>query len=388
MSLAEPLAAEPALSEAREGVGFPADLPALTGVRFLLAAGVAFFHYHLVWDVPDMAYTSLVERARLGLDVFFILSGFILAHVYLRQVGEGRYSHRRFLMARIARIYPMHLAALALFVAMVLVGMVLGAEVDRSALPWSDLWRAAAMVQAWSPDPRANQWNGPSWSLSAEWFAYLAFPAFAWLGMRLQRRPLLLLAVAAALFVSLDALYVAAYGRILPRAEEGLGILRIVPEFLFGVGLYRFGERLRPGRLGAVGFAAASGAVFIALMHVGADDRLIVAAAGPLVLSLALLSKAGADAALGRPWLLLAGEASYALYLLHMPILIAWRQAAQLLTDRPSAAPMALAEVLAVFALTLLAAIAAHLLWERPAREWIRRRAEGVGRGQAAASRA
>lgn len=48
------------------------------------------------------------------------------------------------------------------------------------------------------------EWNGPSWSLSAEWFAYLTFPAFAWAGLKLRRRPILLLALTALIFLALD----------------------------------------------------------------------------------------------------------------------------------------------------------------------------------------
>ena len=52
---------------------FPADLPALTSFRALLALGVALFHYHLLWAWTDAEVTGLFERARLGLDAFFIL---------------------------------------------------------------------------------------------------------------------------------------------------------------------------------------------------------------------------------------------------------------------------------------------------------------------------
>ncbi len=354
---------------------FPQSLPALTSVRFVLAAGVAFFHYHLVWPLDDMAVTHLLERARLGVDVFFILSGFILTHVYHRRASRGRYSHGRFLLARIARVYPMHLAALALFVAMVLAGQASGAGF-RTTYAWSDLAAAVALVQAWSPDPNPNPWNGPSWSLSAEWFAYLLYPAFAWAGLRLRSRPTLLLLLAGALFVGLDAIYAAAYGTILPRAEEGLGILRIVPEFLYGVALYRLGERAIVSRRGSVAFASVSAVVFLSLMHFGVDDRLIVLAAGPLVLSLALLSKREADGAFSRSWMLLAGEASYALYLLHMPLLIAWRYAASMVAGRAVTSPLPVAEALVLFVMTTVAALVAHILWERPARDWIRRFAD------------
>ncbi len=358
---------------APEPVGFPTDLPALTSIRFLLAAGVAFFHYHLLWTVQDTAATQLIERARLGVDVFFILSGFILTHVYQRQFAEGRYHHGRFLLARIARIYPMHLAALALFLVMVLAGRSFAPGFDAAVYPWSDLGRALALVQAWSLDPRPNAWNGPSWSLSAEWFAYLVYPAFAWLGWKLQRRPWLLLTLAGALFAGLDLAYAAAYGRVLPRAEEALGVLRIIPTFLYGVALYRLGERVQLSRRGALLFATGAAAGVLALLHIGADDRLIVAAAGPLVLSLAMLARPRAEGVLSSRTFVLLGEASYALYLLHLPLLIGWRYGAALLTGRSSTTPLPLPEVLGLFAITVAAAIVAHLLWERPARRWIKR---------------
>lgn len=56
--------------------------------------------------------TGLFERARLGVDAFFILSGVILTHAYDRDLTEGRFSYRRFLVARMARIFPLHLAVL------------------------------------------------------------------------------------------------------------------------------------------------------------------------------------------------------------------------------------------------------------------------------------
>lgn len=352
---------------------FPADLPALTSVRFLLAAGVAFFHYHLHWPFADTEATWLIERARLGVDVFFILSGFILTHVYHRQWLGGRYSHRRFLVARFARIYPMHAAGLALMLAMVFAGSMAGADYDAAAYGWADFLRAATLTQAWWISPPINQWNGPSWSLSAEWFAYLAFPVFAYIGFRLRERPWLLLAAAVVTFILLDVVYQAAFGRILPHAEEQFGVLRIAPEFLFGIGLYHLGRTVRLGARTASLAAVAAATLMLGLMHVGADDRLIVLAAGPLILTLALLSTAGGVGLLAHPAARLLGEASYALYLLHLPILIAWRNVAVMLDGRPATYAMPLWEVLAVFTITVGAAVVAHLVWERPARDAIRR---------------
>ena len=354
---------------------FPAELPVLTSLRFLLAAGVVLFHYHLTWSVAEPP-TGLIERARLGVDVFFILSGFILTHVYQAQWEQGRYRHGAFLVARFARVYPMHLLMLAFMVAMVTAAGLIGAEFDRKTLSPMGLFQSLLMIHAWFPTDVQNGWNGPAWSLSAEWFAYIAFPAFAWIGLKLKDRPLALIAIAGASFVALDLFYQAVFGKILPHAEDAMGMLRIIPEFLYGVGLYRLGQALAPSRRAAVFGAVVTAAAFFLLMHFSADDRLIVAAAGPLVLALALLTKAKADAPLARPWMVLAGEVSYALYLVHLPVMIAWKGVVAELTDQPSNYIMGAPEVTALFGLTLASAYVAHFLFETPARKWIRSRAE------------
>ena len=60
--------------------GYPADLRALTSLRAFLALGVVLFYYQLQWD-PALGFSPIIERSRLAVDAFFMLSGFILAHV-------------------------------------------------------------------------------------------------------------------------------------------------------------------------------------------------------------------------------------------------------------------------------------------------------------------
>jgi peptidoglycan/LPS O-acetylase OafA/YrhL len=351
---------------------FAEKLPALTSVRFVLALGVVLFHYQLQWSWDLTALTGILERARLGVDVFFILSGFVLTHAYRREMEAGSLHYPRFLMARLARIYPAHLAVLAFVLMMVGAARLMGADFDRSFYNPAGLATTVLLVHAWAPAWIVAEWNGPSWSLSAEWFAYLAFPLFAWLGLKLRERPGALLALSLAAFLGLDALYFAVFGDTVVHAEANLGVLRIIPEFLYGIGLYRLGQKLTPTRRQAIGAALAAGVLLLALMHLQADDRLIVAAAGPLVLGLALLSKAGVDGALARPWMIAAGEASYALYLVHMPALIAWKGAVSALGDRPSSYDLGRWEVGGLLAVTIAAAFALHYVVERPARAWIR----------------
>ncbi len=366
------------------GAPFPQALPALTSVRFILALGVVLFHYQLQWSWDVTPHTGVLERARLGVDVFFILSGFVLTHAYREALAQGRLHYGRFLAARFARVYPAHVAVLAFVGVMVGAAYAMGAQFDERLYNPLGLAATLLLVHAWFPGGFVAEWNGPSWSLSAEWFAYLAFPLYGWLGLRLRSRPGVLLALAATLFVTLDLAYQRVFSDILPHAEHRMGILRIVPEFLYGVALYRLGERLAPSRRLASLAALATAALVVVLMHVQADDRWIVAAAGPMLLALALLTKAGADRPLGRPWMLVGGEASYALYLVHMPVLIGWKGVVSALADRPSAYTLAGWEVAILLPMTLAAALAIHYLVEAPSRDGIRRLADRIWPSHAA----
>lgn len=353
---------------------FPERLPALTGIRFWLALGVVLFHYQLNLVPEGGTGLALIERARLGVDFFFILSGFVLAHVYGRQVRRGAYSHQRFLIARLARIYPAHVAMLAFMAALAGVAVVLGQPFDAHSYSPAGFLSAAALTHAWFQVTTPNEWNGPSWSLSAEWAAYLAFPLFAFIGLRRDRNPWLVLALAIALFVALDAYYRWRFGEILTHAEHVLGVLRIVPEFLFGIGLYEIGRRLRPtpwrARIGAI---VALGALLL-LMGFSADERLTVGVSGLVILSLGLLARSGSDRVFDHPLMREAGEASYALYLVHLPLLIVWKNGMAMLRGVDSSYRIAFWEAGVLLTITLAAAFALHGFWERPVRRWARRR--------------
>lgn len=362
--------------QAQFAAAFPQNLPALTSVRFFLALGVVLFHYQLQWPWDAMAVTGLLDRARLGVDAFFILSGFVLTHAYREAVARRRLDYRRFVVARFARIYPAHLAVLVFVVIMVTGASALGAEFDRNLYNPLGLLLTLLLVHAWMPDLVTAEWNGPSWSLSAEWFAYLAFPLYAWVGLKLARRPWLIIGLAALAFVALDRLYLALFADTVVHAELNLGVLRILPEFLYGIGLYRLGERITLDRRVAIGAAWMAAAALLALMHGKADDRLVVAAAGPLILALALLSKAAAEGPMAGRTLLLGGEASYALYLVHMPLLIAWKGTASALAGSDSKYILSWWEVGVLLAISISVAIALHLFVEGPARAWIRRRSD------------
>ena len=76
-------------------VGYPAHLVSLTRLRFFAALWVVFYHWRAPWDFDVDTVTQLLAMGRFGVDLFFILSGFVLAHVYLLAREEGRFDFAR-----------------------------------------------------------------------------------------------------------------------------------------------------------------------------------------------------------------------------------------------------------------------------------------------------
>ena len=90
---------------------------ALTPLRGLAALLVATFHYTLEMELEP--YTFFLSNGYLWVDFFFVLSGFIMMHVYVDEFGKGvrPSGYRSFIVARLARIYPVHFVILLTFVA-------------------------------------------------------------------------------------------------------------------------------------------------------------------------------------------------------------------------------------------------------------------------------
>ncbi len=352
-------------------MGYPKDISSLTRVRFFAALWVVLFHWRTTWAVDVDRYTGLLESGRYGVDIFFVLSGFVLAHVYFRKVEARQFDYGKFLVARLARIYPLHIAVFGFVGLMVVVSAMLGIATEKGMFPLGHILPNVLLIQAWGFTPGAT-WNVPAWSISAEWFAYLMFPLFALLGLRFARRPFLGLALGLLLFFAFDRLYLALIGSPLPSATDNLGILRIVPEFLIGFMLYLIGRRTSPlPRWLRNGGLALTILALVLAAHWRLDARLIALLSIPLVYDLAELSKI-TPAKLWRfdPTIYL-GRVSYSIYLLHVPFFMAVYNVMQDLlgwVDGPLSTPVMLA-VLAVF---LPVSMASYHLVETPARVHVR----------------
>src|ERR1035437_252958 len=92
------------------------EIKSLTGVRGIAACSVMF--YHLSHIRPFAQYNfRIVSKGYLCVDLFFVLSGFVMALVYSKTFQHGctKRDYRKFLFNRMARVFPLHLAVALFF---------------------------------------------------------------------------------------------------------------------------------------------------------------------------------------------------------------------------------------------------------------------------------
>ncbi|MGH6989525.1 MAG: acyltransferase family protein [Stellaceae bacterium] len=306
----------------------------LTPLRGIAALAVLLVHA----GVPFHGY--------LGVDLFFILSGFVLMHAYGEI--EPRRGYWSFLKARLARIYPVHLVVLALLLP----------AFGRSGFGLHGLLASLFLMQS----PWYHRcWNFVSWSISAEWHAYLVFPFIAVL-----LRPRSKAALIALLCACGVGIVVFQYAAPKANVTDTPWILwRLLPEFVAGMVLYR----IRAARLiGSDGMVVTGAVAIIALQIFGVGD-----AATILVMPLLLLGAANDETRFARilDWrpLRYLGEISYSVYMIQMWVQIV---TLTLLQELFPALPNWIANA-AFVPLTILLAIPLSRFVEYPARDWIKR---------------
>ena len=350
----------------------PGGIPQLTGLRGIAALWVFAMHVSVIARHTDLHDVLRIFGAagHLGVDVFFVLSGFVLAFNYGdRQLHRSIARWGAFLWKRLARIYPLHLAALALVPIAMLAMMAIDVPFARlEVLSAGGLLHNLALTHAWSM-PIERTWNVPSWSISAEWAAYLAFPMVAALAQR-ACSPLVLKVLVGALLIALWAvLQFGEYG-----GAMAYGMPRIAAEFSVGVLLHRLW--VLQGRPCSPSWDRLTTAVLILLVAGGNLVSIFVWSRAPILygpmlaclLIYGLARSAGPLARmLAQPAWLYAGAVSYAFYLVHWTVISCARSVLMEFALHEDA----MAVAIAVGVTALVAAALAHWLYrsiERPAR--------------------
>lgn len=309
----------------------------LTGLRIAAAAWVVVFHFHFT-PLPGVGEVTsvlgpLVTSGALGVDLFFVLSGFVIAHTYLDKLGPALRLRAtgRFVRARASRIWPAYAVVFHLFGLWLLVRLVFGSDPQiafQSVQPVVGVgeWvQQLFMVQLWDqPFFDGASWVGPTWSISAEWLAYLLFPLAALLFFRLRRLPVALLAAGA---LALMTPMVMAYAHDGEPYYPWSWAVRILCGFGAGVLVQLAVRKLRwtsDVRRRASVLAAAL-PVLIAVGLVGGEffgpgRGGVVIALFPLLVGALALADRGPAMLLSMPWAVTGGRLSYSLYLVHIPM--------------------------------------------------------------------
>jgi len=141
------------------------ELRALTGLRGVAGTTVALAHFQQF--SPDGAATFFVWHA--AVDLFFCLSGFTLSYVYRR--NEFQFS--RYLIARIARIYPLYVLTLIIAGAAWIIPFFVNPKTYPARSASVDFLLQLFMLNSWPVIGSGVHWNIVAWSISVEWFCYL-----------------------------------------------------------------------------------------------------------------------------------------------------------------------------------------------------------------------
>ena len=309
------------------------NLPLLTSARFFAASAVLLYHYfdlggdddsHIRSHAVDptarpvrrllQATMPFLKDGNLAVEFFFVLSGFVLTHVYFTRYAEGRFDYVDFIRRRVARIYPLHLLMLVAFVA---VGVVLSRLGTRSALfDVATIPNHLLLIHAWGFQD-VGTYNNVSWSISAEWAAYLTFPIFLWLAARRGIVAMLVgtILLAIGLVVGFDGT------QGLTHRTVDFGAVRIFATFPLGVASWLVFRRLvdRPPPPALAYLTTLLPVVaFVVGSVAGLPQGGLLFAMPPMVLGLALLDQSDRLRIFARPAWVYLGEISYGLYMVHM----------------------------------------------------------------------
>ncbi|MGN6497092.1 MAG: acyltransferase family protein [Tsuneonella sp.] len=136
---------------------------ALDSLRGVAALGVVFHHCRAFGYIASL---NMFAQGRLFVDFFFVLSGFVISAAYGKRLAEG-FSRTTFLFLRWGRVYPLHIAIIAVFVIAELLVM---RPVLHQPHSWFMALRAAFLLDGFFG--LGNFFNGVSWSISVEMVMY------------------------------------------------------------------------------------------------------------------------------------------------------------------------------------------------------------------------
>jgi peptidoglycan/LPS O-acetylase OafA/YrhL len=348
-----------------------AEIKPLTGLRGVAALLVATYHFRWIAAGPGYA---LFSRGYLWVDVFFVLSGFVMSMTY-GSVFSQRWSFadfRSFINRRLARIYPLYFVLTVMAVPFFLAFPYPGIDLRGSAFAVMVVANLT-LVAAWHV---CKNLIFPAWSVSAEFAAYLVFP-FLVPFLRDARR-MVILAVGAVTLLGLVAIFDQIDYREFASLRDGFDgrtvqpVFRCLGGFILGMICYKlYATRSFAAVTGSTAFGLSTFALFAAGSIAGVPDLVLYPLFPAMVLAVAADKGIVSRILSCRP-VYYAGLLSYSLYMLHVGFLPVSRVVHRVAFEHfPPVVAQALTIVVVYGSLGIAAAAAYHIV-EVPARRWLR----------------
>lgn len=355
----------------------------LDGMRGLAAVFIILDH------LTDVMKPPLFPGRYLAVDLFFLLSGFVIAHSYGDRL-RAEMSVRDFMLQRLVRLYPLY--ALGLVLGLIAILPTLRFAGSNT---WINLAIDTAAGALFLPNPSEfsiaegafSRLNGPSWSLSYELIANVLF-ALVVPHLSTRRLGVMIAGGAIAMAATVIHANTLALGWLLTESHVLNGLGRSIFGFFGGVAIYRvwqtgrFASLRPPGWLVLIALAVA-----LALPGNGSWHGVVALLCAWIMFPGLIL--AGAQATTGPGLLLVCanlGAASYAFYILQVPIIGIIKHFFGYVVGMPLSA-LGWMGVALVVAVVYISALVADALFDIPLRRWLRARVQHLVRARSASAR-
>jgi peptidoglycan/LPS O-acetylase OafA/YrhL len=307
---------------------------ALDFLRFLASLLIVVYHYGAESPMRIERFAQVFSRGFLATDFFLILSGYVLGRAYGASTLSGRLSTPQFWVRRAARVWPGHLAVLAMLVVLVLVLNAIGTDAHKpSRFAWDQLAPQALLVHAWGFP--SDGWNLPSWSLSALIVCYALFPSF-WRAVSKIRHAWLLPLLGLAILAAFEVLAETVFDQGLADLRFQFGVIRALPLFILGVCLARTVDMRWPSEKAAHALLWGGVALLVItqpLDRYALPDPLLFDAPSLLAIAMIVLGAGRLPVKRPRQWIEEGAKLSFALFITHIFVGVIYWSAVHKLID-------------------------------------------------------
>jgi peptidoglycan/LPS O-acetylase OafA/YrhL len=303
---------------------------ALDSWRGICATMVMVYHFAFA---SHLYTVDIIRNAFLFVDFFFVLSGFVIAINYQERLMSG-FGIGRFMMLRLGRVWPLHVAILALYIiielfliASPMMADVVGREpFGEERFSVEAIFTNLLLIHSLPGVHENVTWNGPSWSISVEFYTYLIFAAGLWIVSKLPRPNVWLILGLIGILVCAPVIIYMFGGRQNIFLTTGGGLIRCVFGFAAGVSASMLFTHFRDPIMAFFANRARATVIEVVVLlgviafasSVGLSSVNLIAPFVFLVAIIAFAPQAGAISSIltTRP-LLYIGALSYSIYMVH-----------------------------------------------------------------------